>query len=596
MHRRPTAIFTVPASEPWQLRWRAFHDPVAIWMCARPADMRAALQHVQEWQAAGYYVCAALSYEASPAFDGALAIRDAGLMPSAWFAAFECADEYVPTEREFALGAAEVMCEKPRYMDTVRAVLDHIRAGDIYQANFTVRALCDFHGDALGAFGALVQATRVPYACYVDTGATQVVSMSPELFFEKRGREIASEPMKGTAARRPSWDDDEAARLALMASAKDRAELTMIVDLMRNDFGRICRTGSVVTADEFRVRRYPTVLQMTTRVMGTLRDDVELFDVLRATFPPGSVTGAPKIRATEVIREREDTPRGIYCGSVMLCEPNGDITANVAIRTLEINGNTATVGIGSGIVADSDPAREWDEVLLKAKFTQLRPRDFGLYEAFRYVPQSGFQSLDQHLRRLEHSCIYFGRPFPEEKIRARLTELALTLGDTPTRVRLDLQGEEIELTLMPEELGWPNEGVVVMIPDMRLDPEDARLYHKTTLRPEKYTLRAKAKTLGAHECLFRNLRDEFTEGTISSFTFRVRGEWITPALTCGLLPGVWRSGQIESGDTREGVVREQELHVIDAIRIGNSVRGVSTVVKIIREDGTVVYDMTKART
>ena len=169
----------------------------------------------------------------------------------------------------------------------------------------------------------------------------------------------------------------------------------MIVDLMRNDFGRICRTGSVVTADEFRVRRYPTVLQMTTRVMGTLRDDVELFDVLRATFPPGSVTGAPKIRATEVIREREDTPRGIYCGSVMLCEPNGDITANVAIRTLEINGNTATVGIGSGIVADSDPAREWEEVLLKAKFTQLRPRDFELYEAFRYVPQSGFQSLDQ---------------------------------------------------------------------------------------------------------------------------------------------------------------------------------------------------------
>lgn len=589
MSQTPTAVFTIPASEPFRHRFIAFSDPIATWSVSHAADMRKSLDRVHELQCAGYYVCAAFTYEAAAAFDRALVTHLPGKLPLAWFAAFGSEHEFSPEERGFTLGEPRFTIDKDGYVAAVRKILEHIRSGDIYQANFTVRALCDFSGDAFSAFCALQDAVRTPYACYINTGETQIVSMSPELFIERTGNVIHSQPMKGTAARRPSWDEDEAARLALKTSEKDRAELTMIVDLMRNDFGRICRTGTVEIFNPFTVTRYPTVHQMTTRVHGELMDKLELFDIFRAVFPAGSITGAPKIRATKIIYEAEKSARGIYCGSLALFKPEGDFFANVAIRTLEISGNIATVGVGSGIVADSDPEREWDEVLLKAKFTRLRPQKFALYESFRYEPKAGFQNLSDHMNRLRHSCKYYGRPFPEDKIRAKLHELQMTLADAPNRVRLDLDGEEISFKLIPEELGWSPEGVTVMIPELRLDPDDPRLYHKTTLRPEKYTLRAKAKSIGAEECLFLNTRNEFTEGTISSFLFQTDGKWIAPALACGLLPGIWRDHQIHSGRAREGIVSFSELDRVERIVIGNSVRGEQDVVCIILEDGTEVY-------
>ncbi|MBL0061107.1 MAG: anthranilate synthase component I family protein [bacterium] len=235
----------------------------------------------------------------------------------------------------------------------------------------------------------------------------KIVSLSPELFPERDGNRLISKPMKGTASRQPSWDADEAARIALHNSEKDRAENTMIVDLMRNDLGRICETGSVRTRDEYFVERFPTVHQMTTTVVGDLREDVSLFEIFKASFPAGSITGAPKVRASQIIQDIEPTPRGIYCGSIGLFYPGGDFVCNVAIRTLEINGSIATLGIGSGIVADSNPDREWEEVLLKSKFLERRPQIFGLYEAFRYIPEVGFKDIESHLRRLEHSCNLF---------------------------------------------------------------------------------------------------------------------------------------------------------------------------------------------
>jgi len=587
--KSPTAIFTVPAANPWQIERVTFGHPQAVWMATRLGEVQAVLQRAEEAQQAGCFVCVVVTYEAAGAFDRAVATHLPGRLPLVWCAAFARDEEFVRSHGDYQIGSACPTTARSEYLGTVNKILAHIRAGDIYQANFTIRAECEFRGDALALFEELAEATRVPYACYVDTGDTQIVSLSPELFLERRGDVLVTKPMKGTAARRPAWEADEAARLALARSSKDRAELTMIVDLMRNDLGRICKTGTVRTEHEYLVTRHPTVHQMTTDVRGDLNDGIGLWEILRATFPPGSVTGAPKVRATEIIRDCETTPRGIYCGSVMLLKPGRDFVGNVAIRTLEIHGNIATVGVGSGIVADSDPEREWDETLLKARFTQLRAQRFGLYEAFRYVPGVGYQNLDMHLTRLSHSCAYFGRPFPEAAIRNKLSGLMTTLGDAPNRVRLDLDGEEIALSLLPEELGWPTGGVIAMIPDLQVDPDDARLYHKTTLRKEKTELRAKAKSLGAHECLFVNSRGEFTEGAISSYEFCVGGQWLTPELSCGLLPGVWRDRQIESGMAREGVVRFDEIYMIEAIRIGNSVRGAGEVVKIILEDGSEVY-------
>ena len=272
----------------------------------------------------------------------------------------------------------------------------------------------------------------------------------------------------------------------------------------------------------------------------------------------------------------------------------GEFARAGAIRTLEINGNTATLGIGSGIVADSEPEREWDEALLKATFVTTRPQMFGLYEAFRYVPESGFRNLEEHLTRLEHSCMYFSRPFPRDRILCKLEELRGELGDAPNRVRLDLDGEDIALTLIPEELAWNEAGVKVMLAEHRLDPGDARLYHKTTGRPEKLSLRAKAKSLGADECLFLNTRGEFCEGTLSNVLIKIGGKWITPKLSCGLLPGVWRDHQVHDGRVVEGIVRYDQFSEIEEIVIGNSVRGEGRVISVILEDGTEIFSARRA--
>ncbi|MBK6766743.1 MAG: aminotransferase class IV [bacterium] len=228
-------------------------------------------------------------------------------------------------------------------------------------------------------------------------------------------------------------------------------------------------------------------------------------------------------------------------------------------------------------------------MLLKAQFVKRRAQAFGLYEAFRWEPGTGYRNLHSHLRRLKHSCEYFSRPFPIKAILIALRGLRKTLGEQPNRIRPDVNGDDVMTTLLPEELGWPEAGVAVMIPQLRTDPEDPRLYHKTTIRPEKIATRAGARALGAHEGLFLNMRDEFTEGTLSSMMFRVGGQWITPALSCGLLPGVWRDQQIHSGRAIEGVVRYADLERIEEIVIGNSVRGEQRIIKIIREDGKEVY-------
>lgn len=585
----PTAIFTLPSTERNRFRQLAFGAPVAIWSAAREDELSECFNRIEEFQRAGKYVVAAIPYEAARGFDIAQSAHSPGLLPLAWFAAFVSLLESNDAQDTFELSAPKVQTSETEYVSAVNKSLGHIRTGDIYQVNFTLRAQCEFSGSAIGAFNVLSRAVPVPYSAFVDTGAVKIVSLSPELFLKRKGSELISQPMKGTASRKPSWDADEAARLALEHSEKDRAENTMIVDLMRNDFGRVCKTGSVTVSELCKTLRYPTVHQMISTVRGELREGVSLFEIFQATFPPGSVTGAPKVRATEIIADLETTSRGIYCGSLGLFFPNGDFVCNVAIRTLEINGNVVTLGIGSGIVADSDPAREWEEVLLKAKFAERRPQQFALYEAFRWEPGVGYRNLHSHLRRLKHSCDYFSRPFPIKQILAVLRVMKTKLGDRPNRIRLDVNYDDVTYQLLPDELSWPREGVVVMIPNARLDPEDPRLYHKTTLRPEKTIAREQAKSHGAHECLFLNTRGEFTEGAISSILFKLNGQWFAPSLSCGLLPGVWRDQQIQSGRAKESVITFGELHKLEEIVIGNSVRGEARIVKVILENGQEVY-------
>ena len=629
-----SAWIELPASWGDPARRYIFSEPVDVWQADSLPAVRPALERVAHAQREGQFVVGFVSYEAAPAFDPAMRTPPKGDLPYAWFASYR-SHFSVSAFQRFSVSSSRTshpssLTSKDEYLSAVNTALAHIRVGNIYQVNYTVRAELAV-ADPFALFQTLLAAAPMPHAAYLKIfprdagerkGGSEIVSLSPELFIRKRGNTLESRPMKGTAPRRPSWVEDEAARIALSKDEKNRAENVMIVDLVRNDLGRVCEMGSVTVPELWRVDRFPTVHQMTSLVRGELRDDASLFDVFAALFPPGSVTGAPKIRAMDVIAELEPQPRGIYCGTIGLFFPNGDFECNVAIRTIEVHRSSfiahrSILGLGSGVVADSDPETEWHETLLKGKFVSQQPLDFSIYETIRYNYVAGFGpparggttggsflDLHSHLRRLRQSCIYFGRPFPLHEIIERLRSLLASLGNEPARVRLDLHSPSsvilhpsslVETQVIRENLSWPAAGLTVMLSDVRLDPEDFRLYHKTTLRPEKYVELEKARALGATEVLFLNTRGELCEGALSNIILKLDGEWLTPALHCGLLPGTWREKKLTppftegQGEVKEAILTLGDLERADEIRMGNAVRGEGKVIGVLGREGKPLF-------
>ena len=599
----PTAWIELPDSRDLRPSRYVFGRPCDVWQADDLSEVRPAFDRVEAHQQAGRYVAGLITYEAAPAFDSAFKTPPRSVLPLVWFAAFDQPLTEIPNHIPLSIPPRppRLLMPEEEYTRAVRKALLHIRAGDIYQVNYTVRAELDlelYEDSSLQSyalFRTLLAAVPMPHAAFINTRNEQIISLSPELFLRRRGSIIETRPMKGTAPRYPSWEEDETARLALAADEKNRAENVMIVDLMRNDLGRICRAGSVHVPELWRVDRFPTVHQMTSLVRGELCAGTSLFDIFAATFPPGSVTGAPKIRACEIIADLEPQPRGIYCGSIGLFFPNGDFECNVAIRTLSIHCSphpphpSALLGIGSGIVADSDPAAEWKETVLKSQFITRRPQAFSLYETIRYQPSLPFEDLLGHLRRLRQSCRYFGRPFPVKDLLKALRKLREELGANPARIRLDLDEEKITIRTEHANLSWPERGFTVMIADERVNSEDFRLYHKTTLRPERYEILNKARERSAQECLFLNTREEVTEGAISNVLIKQKGQWLTPALHCGLLPGVRREKLLRSGRCIEAIISKNGLMQAEEIRMVNAVRGEGIVEKIIDSRGEILY-------
>jgi para-aminobenzoate synthetase/4-amino-4-deoxychorismate lyase len=386
--KHTTASVDVPAVCGQPARRLLFHRPAAVWQVEDVSAVGDALRRVEAEQAEGRHVVGLLEYEAAPAFDAALVVRRRpGRL--AWFAAFEASEvaELIHTPR--ATGSprgrrptARIHPRVPRaaYVAAVSRVLEHIAAGDVYQVSLTLRADVEFDGvpatwTSFDLFEWLRRRTPMPHAAFLDSGDSAVLSLSPELFLRRRGDVIESRPMKGTAARRRSAAADEAERAVLAADEKNRAENLMIVDLVRNDLGRVCRIGSVEAPELWTVESHPTVHQMTSLVRGRLRRGVGLFELLGGAFPAGSVTGAPKVRAMQVIAALEPEPRGAYCGALGVFFPGGDFELAVAIRTLEMEASSRSrgrwygcLGLGAGIVADSVGESEWAEVLVKSRF------------------------------------------------------------------------------------------------------------------------------------------------------------------------------------------------------------------------------------
>lgn len=546
-----------------------FTRPSRILIAQKPEAVRVALDEIRAATDAGLWAAGFLTYEAAPAFDKALAVCDsAGTLPLLWFGIFGgpqsvergSTDRPVPISWTASIDPAD-------YVGRVERIRAWIAAGDVYQVNFTYPLAAAAPIVPFAFWQGLADSGHGRYGAYLDIGSHAIASFSPELFFRQKGDAVETRPMKGTAAR-GRWAEEDAGRAAALAeSAKERAENLMIVDLLRNDLGRVAHPGSVAVTDLFRAERYSTVWQLTSTIAA--RTPAHPVETLAALFPCGSVTGAPKIRAMQIIAELEARPRGIYTGAIGWFGPGRRACFSVAIRTIEIDRSAgmARYGVGGGITWDSTPSAEWDETRRKAALLEPEPARFDLFETMRWTPEQGYFLLDGHLKRLCESAEFFGFPYdPAEVLRV----LNLTWSE-PRRVRLNLQRDgRFSLVARPID-PQPEKIWGVALASEPIDSEDPRLCHKTTWR-EPYE-RARASRPRFDDVLLFNARGELTESTIANIAIERDGRLLTPARECGLLAGTLRDRLLNEGRIAEAIVPAASLRTGERIWLLNSVRG-----------------------
>lgn len=541
-------------------------------------DVPAVLAGVERAVADGLHAAGFVAYEAAPAFDRAFVThRPDPRLPLAWFALYEAREEARPDYGSASAGTADlgpwrIDLDEAAYTARVGRIHAWIAAGDTYQVNLTTRLTAPFRGDPRALYERLCLGQRSDFCAMLDLGGGRtIVSASPELFFRRDADGLALRPMKGTRPRGRWPEEDRALAAELAASPKDRAENLMIVDLLRNDAGRVARVGGVRVERMFDVERYETVHQMTSTIRADLRPDAGLADLFRALFPCGSVTGAPKVRTMEIIREVETGPRGAYCGAIGFVSP-GEAVFSVGIRTLllDAGAGTAELGIGSGVTYDSDAAAEYRECWSKAAFARRAPADFDLLETLLWEPDGGWFLLEGHLARLAASAEYFGYGWDEDAVRARLADVvADPPSPHPLRARLTMdRAGRVEVESAPLRSG--PEPVRVAVSAEPVDSRDPLLYHKTTRR-DGYARRAAARP-DCDDVLLVNERGELTESTIANLVVRMDGGLWTPPLECGLLPGVLRADLLARGEVRERVLRREDLERAEETWLISSVR------------------------
>ena len=517
------------------------------------------LEFAESEARSGSNVAVMLSYEAAPAFDSALITHEPSEFPLAWAAVFEEPFEFTQESSQVASNTWTPHVSRDEYEAAVARIHDHIAAGDTYQVNYSFPLTSSFSGDPYAWYRSLCLAQGAPYSVYLDLGRFKVLSLSPELFFERRGNHAVARPMKGTIRRGRWLQEDREFADALQQSTKDRAENVMIVDLLRNDLGKVSVPGSVRVSSLFDVERFETVWQMTSTVESTLRDGTSLVELMTALFPCGSVTGAPKIRTMQIIRELERFPRGPYTGAIGFLRPGGDCVFNVAIRTVVVDTetNVATCGVGGGVVIDSTAEREYEECLVKSRFLRVAPVEFQLFESI-LLEDGEYFLLDRHVQRLRDSAEYFGFSFREARIRADLERIAADrpLGAWKVRLMLWKDGRvETDVSVV-----GPVEARRVALATEAVDSSDRFLFHKTTQRAQ------------AEDTIFWNERGEITESNIANVVVSIDGELCTPAVECGLLAGTFRNQLLAEGKIKERVITIDELQEAKEFFLINSVR------------------------
>ncbi len=637
--------------------------PNRVLTAVTPEDVRGLLDEVEREQAAGRYVAGYLAYDAGAAFG--LTVRRAAPaasaggpepLPLGWMAAYdpEAATVIPAAEWKALLSAVDVSrvaatldhvtprlsVSRDEYVQAIGRVREYIAAGDTYQVNYTVRGRFELGNssepepiDPLDYFLALIVRQPVPYAAYLDLGHAQVISLSPEMFLRRDGQRLESRPMKGTRPRGATHAKDVALAYELTETEKERAENLMIVDMVRNDLGRVCRAGSVHVPTLYAVEPYRTVWQMVSTVVGDVNPRAGLADIMQAMFPGASITGAPKYHTMEIIAELETEPREVYTGAVGLFAPGQDFTTNIAIRTIVHRDGQCKLGTGSGVVWDSEAESEYDETLTKASFATppaagapprggpWRPDPLGLLRAaagahddfylFETVlleaadaairdaasSQAGpsllhtlsdeavlgrYRFLDEHLQRMAASARALGLPFERDAARGVMIGLARVHPEAlVARVQVDAAGR---FSLSTREAPAPPAGAVtLLVSPFRAEPDDPCLRHKTSLRGFYNREHRRALSQDCFDALFLNRLDRVTEGAITNLFARIGDRWVTPPLSDGLLPGIWREWFLGEAGAVERSLTLSELQTADEIVVGNSVRGSVSVARLVIE-------------
>ena len=583
-------------------------SPRKVLASSRPEDVPRLLEEAESWRSKGFPLAGFLSYEAGFALEAAFDRKDYPAsdvvepdFPLIWFGVYEGYLRFDHLQRRWSRGGPcppdwpegrngtpipssdarpdpTFSLPEDDHAERVAAIRRAIETGDVYQANLTGKFSFPFDGDPFALYMRLRAVQPVRYGAFLRTDSGCILSCSPELFFRVRNGTIETRPMKGTAPRGLTESEDRRAAALLRSDPKNRAENVMIVDLLRNDLGRVCRAGSVRVPRLFTVERYRTVLQMVSPVIGQLLPGTSLLSLFRALFPCGSVTGAPKIASMRLLRKIETGPRGVYTGAIGILLPGGDMTFSVAIRTVTIKDNRAEAGSGGGIVWDSRPEEEFQEAVLKQRYLVDPPLEFQLIETLLWSPGTGFRFLPHHLRRLSSSARYFGFRIRREEILSALESAIRSHADSAARKIRLLLGRDgaasVEVSPVPplrDRRGPPR----VKISTVSVSSRDPFLRHKTTNRAWRDAELRKAVEEGFDEVIFLNERGEITEGAISNLFLDFGGKLLTPPASCGLLEGVFRRSILADRAWRaaEKILYPEDLEKAAEIVLTNSVRG-----------------------
>jgi para-aminobenzoate synthetase/4-amino-4-deoxychorismate lyase len=559
--------------------WLHFQNPRQIIAANNINEVKDAIQNVEAIvNAEGQHAVGFVSYEAASAFDSALQVFESKNFPLIWFGLY---DEPQTSEVFKDFRSLNITWQpdtkKEDYNNAIQNIKEYIANGKTYQVNYTMRLIADTSTrlsasreiDSASLFFHLAQ-TQNKYAAFIETDDFAICSASPELFFELDGDVITSKPMKGTIKRGRTTSQDLINSSWLFNSEKNRSENVMIVDMVRNDLGKIAQRGSVHVPELFAIEKYSTLFQMTSTVKAKTKASVT--EIFSALFPCASITGAPKVSTMKIIKELETSPRKIYTGSIGYISPNRQARFNVSIRTALIDkkNKTAEYGVGGGIVWDSEDKDEYEEALLKAKVLTNPPQaEFSLFETMLWTKEDGYFLLDKHIARLKDSAEYFDFEFSEEKVGKKLSVISNQLSVFRNQVRvkiiLDKSGN---ITSEIKNFDLKEKVFRVCLSNQPIDSNDVFLFHKTTNR-EVYE---KSMQKGFDDVLLFNEKDELTEFTIGNLVVESNGELLTPPIECGLLAGTFREHLLETGKIKEGIIYKNELSNASKIYLINSVR------------------------